>query len=193
VPLDVEATIADKTTTNMAWDAIALQRISSERVRRATLQRLRGEWEGLTFQPSEQVEDFAVRLTNLMGQMARNGDTDLTEERAVEKFLRSMPKRYTQIVNSIETLLDFEQHTIEDVTGRLKSVQDREQAPESDSAAVGGKLLYTADRWRAFDKEEGAGPSKDRRRHPRGGKNKSCGDHDGGGAGGNGRAQADRT
>jgi hypothetical protein len=33
-----------------------------------------------------------VRLTNLMGEMAHNGDTDLTEERVVEKFLRSMPK-----------------------------------------------------------------------------------------------------
>jgi hypothetical protein len=150
------------------------------------LQQLRGEWEGLTFQPDEQVEDFAVRLTNLMGEKARNGDTDLTEERAIEKFLRSMPKRYAQIVNSIETLLDFEQLTIEDVTGRLKSVQDREQAPESDSATVGGKPLHTAKQWRAFDKkkeEEGAGPSKDRRRCPRGGKkNKTRGDRDGGGA-----------
>jgi hypothetical protein len=49
-----------------------------------------------------------VRLTNLMGEMACNGDTDLMKERAVEKFLRSKPKRYAQIVNSIETLLDFE-------------------------------------------------------------------------------------
>ena len=38
-----------------------------------------------------------------MEQMARNGDTDLTEERAVEKFLRCMPKKYAQIVMSIET------------------------------------------------------------------------------------------
>ena len=57
-----------------------------------------------------------------MEQMACNGDTDLTEERAVEKFLRSMPKKYTQIVMSIETLLDFEQLTVEDVTGRLKAM-----------------------------------------------------------------------
>jgi hypothetical protein len=49
VPLDVVATIADKPTTKMAWDAIALWRISGECVRRTTLQRLRGEWEGLTF------------------------------------------------------------------------------------------------------------------------------------------------
>jgi hypothetical protein len=49
-----------------------------------------------------------MRLTNLIGEMARNGDTDLTEEHAVEKFLRSMPKRYAQIINSIKMLLDFE-------------------------------------------------------------------------------------
>jgi hypothetical protein len=126
VPLNVADTIADKPMAKMAWDAIMLRRIDGERVRRATLQRLKGEWEGLTFQLGEQVKDFVVRLTNLMGEMARNGDTDLTEERAIEKFLRSMPKRYAQIVNSIETLLDFEQLTIDNVTGRLKSFQDRE-------------------------------------------------------------------
>jgi len=87
-----------------------------------------------------------------MEQMARNSDTNLTEERAVEKFLRCMPKRYAQIVNSIETLLDFEQPAVEDVTGRLKAVQDREQAPNSEQGAVGGKLLHTMEQWRAFKK-----------------------------------------
>ena len=95
-------------------------------MRRATLQRLRGEWEGLAFQPGEQVEDFALRLTNFMEQMARNGDNDLTKERAVEKFLRCMTRKYAQIVMSIETLLDFEQLIVDDVSGRLKVVQDRE-------------------------------------------------------------------
>jgi hypothetical protein len=55
MPLDVAATIADKPTVKMAWDAIALRRIGGEHVRHAMLQRLRGEWEGLTFQPGEQV------------------------------------------------------------------------------------------------------------------------------------------
>ena len=80
-----------------------------------------------------------------MEQMARNGNTDLMEERAVEKFLRCMPKKYAQIVMSIETLLDFEQLSVEDVTGRLKAVQDREQASDSEPNAVRGKLLYTAE------------------------------------------------
>ena len=60
--------------------------------------------------------------------MVRNGDTDLDEERAVEKFLRCMPKRYEQLVFSIETLLDLQDLSINDVVGRFKVVEDRESA-----------------------------------------------------------------
>ena len=76
-----------------------------------------------------------------MEQIARNGNTDLTKERAVEKFLHCMPKKYAQIVMSIETLLDFEQLTVEDVTRRLKAVQDREEGPHAEPGTTGGKLL----------------------------------------------------
>ena len=107
VPLEIGATIANKPTAKLTWEAIEARRVGSDRVHRAALQRLRGEWECLTFRPDEQVEDFAVRLTNLMEQMVHNSDTDLDEERAVEKFLRCMPKRYEQLVFSIETLLDL--------------------------------------------------------------------------------------
>ncbi|XP_066365045.1 uncharacterized protein [Miscanthus floridulus] len=112
----------------LAWESIATARIGGDHVRRATLQRLRQGWEALAFRPGEKIEDFAVRLSILMQQMARNGDEDLIELRAVEKLLRCMPK-YTQIVLTIETLLDFEALTIEEVTGRLKAVQDHKEAP----------------------------------------------------------------
>jgi hypothetical protein len=39
------------------------------------------------FNPGEQVEDFALRLSNLMQQMVRNDDTDLMEAHVVEKLL----------------------------------------------------------------------------------------------------------
>jgi len=78
-----------------------------------------------------------------MEQMARNGDTDLMEERAVEKFLHCMLKKYVHVIMSIETLLDFKQLTVEDMTGRLKAVQDCEEGPHTEPGATGGKLLYT--------------------------------------------------
>jgi hypothetical protein len=143
VPTELGASLANKATVKLAWESTVAARVDGDRVRWATLQRLRGEWEGLAFQLDEQVEDFALRLTNLMEHMACKGDTDLTEERAVEKFLRCMPKKYSQIIMSIETLLDFEQLTVEDVTGRLKAVQDSEEGPDAKPGATRGKLLYT--------------------------------------------------
>jgi len=43
VSLDVAASIANKRTAKLAWDAIALHRVGGNRVRCATLQRLLGE------------------------------------------------------------------------------------------------------------------------------------------------------
>ena len=125
VPIELGASPANKATIKLAWESIAAARIGRDRMRRVMLQRLLEEREGLIFQPGEQVEDFALRLTNLMEQMARNGDTNLTEERVVEKFLRCMSKRYAQMVNSIETLLDFEHLTVKDVTRRLVGMKTR--------------------------------------------------------------------
>ena len=44
---------------------------------------------------------------------------------------------------SIETLLDFEQLTVKDMTGRLKAVQDRKEGSHVEPGAAEGKLLYT--------------------------------------------------
>jgi hypothetical protein len=43
----------------------------------------------------------------------------------------------------METLLDFEDLTIEEVTGRLKAVGDGEEAPPTELVTISGKLLYT--------------------------------------------------
>ena len=40
------------------------------------------------------IEPAKLGAWDLMEQMVRNDDTDLTEERVVEKFLRCMPKKY---------------------------------------------------------------------------------------------------
>ena len=83
-----------------------------------------------------------------------NGDTNITDARAVEKLLHCIPKKYSQIVLAIEMLLDFEVFSIEEVTGRIKVVQDRKEAPHTESSTARGKLLYTAKQWRALDKKK---------------------------------------
>jgi hypothetical protein len=87
----------------------------------------------------------------------------------VEKFLRVVPRKYAQITLSMETLLDLSKLSIEDVTGRLKAVDDHNE-PASDPVSIGGKLLFTEEQWLARQKErkkmEGSSSSKNRRRQP---------------------------
>jgi hypothetical protein len=45
--------------------------------------------------------------------MALHGNKVLDEERVVEKLLRAMLKKYVQLKIAIETLLDFQDLTIE--------------------------------------------------------------------------------
>jgi hypothetical protein len=142
VPSEMVISLADKPTAKAAWDSIAASRIGIDRARKATVQKLRQDWDRLAFRPGEDVDDFALRLSTLMQQLARHGDTDIDEEKAVEKFLRVVPKKYSQIALSMETLLDLSTLSIEDVTGRLRAVDDREETA-GDPVSISGKLLYT--------------------------------------------------
>ena len=60
----------------------------------------------------------------------------------MEKFLRCMPKRYEQLVFSIETLLDLQDLSIDDVAGRFKVVEDRERASESEQGKLEGRQRH---------------------------------------------------
>jgi hypothetical protein len=147
VPMEMHSSLMNKRTAKDAWDAIATAHIGSDRARRSTLQKLRQEWENLVFKPGEDVDDFALCLNTLMQQLTRYGDDDIDEERVVEKFLRVVPKKYSQVAIAIEALLDFSELSIEEVIGRLKDVDNRKQLPPSEPVTIGGKVLFTEEQW----------------------------------------------
>jgi hypothetical protein len=76
VPADMIATLAVKPTAKKVWDCIKTMRIGDDRVRKATLQKVRREYELLSFCDGESVEDFAMWLNNLTTQLATLGDTE---------------------------------------------------------------------------------------------------------------------
>ena len=81
--------------------------------------------------------------------MAWYTDNDIDEERAVKKFLHVVPKKYSQVTIAIEMLLDFSELSIEEVMGRLKAIDNREQLSPSEPVTIGGKLLFIEEQWLA--------------------------------------------
>lgn len=105
---------------------------------------MRAEYESLAFRGNEMVEDFALRLTTIVNQLATLGDPE-PADKVVEKYLRAARPRFNQLVLSIETLLDISTLSLEEVTGRLKAAEDSGQI--SSPANNGGTLYLTEAEW----------------------------------------------
>jgi hypothetical protein len=70
----------------------------------------------------------------------------ITEPEIVKKMLHVAPEPLEQVTISIETLLDLDNLSIEEVTGHLRNVEQRKKETTSDKQ---GRLLLTEEEWRA--------------------------------------------
>jgi hypothetical protein len=62
---------------------------------------LRKEFESLEFKMGEAIEDFVLRLSGILTELQSLGDM-VTELATVQKFIRVVPSRYTQMACSTE-------------------------------------------------------------------------------------------
>jgi hypothetical protein len=97
----------------------------------------------ITFKEGESVDDFSCRPTKITDQLAILGDV-YEEETIVRKFLHALPKRFHQIAVAIETLLDLEEVSLDELLGWLKATEermDRAKAKGGVGPSVGGKEI----------------------------------------------------
>jgi hypothetical protein len=77
--------LAVKETSRQAWEAIRLMRVGVTRAREATAQRLRMEFEQISFKEGETLDEFGMRITGIANNLRSLGDT-VEEIKIVQKF-----------------------------------------------------------------------------------------------------------
>jgi hypothetical protein len=123
VPPEMISTLTTKPSVKEAWESIKTMRIDVDRVHKASAQKLRREYEQLTFCDGESIEDFTMQLTSLMNQLVILDDPE-ADDKVITKYLLVVWPRYRQLVVSMETLLDITMLSMEEVIARLKAVED---------------------------------------------------------------------
>ncbi|XBI71622.1 hypothetical protein VPH35_065793 [Triticum aestivum] len=181
LPSDVLLAVGEKETAKEAWDAIALQRLGATRVREANAQKLRRDFEGITFRDGETIDDFSLRLSGIVAGLRALGDI-VEESKVVAKFLRVVPPQFAQVAIAIETLLDISTLSLDEVTGRLRVVQDRLDDAQGANSSQGGRLLLTREEWQASELQPRASGGNNNRRKG-GGRGRGRGRGGGRGAG----------
>jgi hypothetical protein len=91
-------------------------------MRDANAEQLRKDFNNIRFKDGESVDNFSMHLTGLANNIAVLGGK-ISEPEIVKKMLHATPKPLEQVAVSIETLLDLDRISIEEVTGHLRNVE----------------------------------------------------------------------
>lgn len=116
-----------------------------ERVMEAKVQTLKTELDVLQMKDGESIDDFAMKLTSIVSKIRALGEK-IEEAYVVKKLLRVVPKRFLQVVSTIEQFGDFKTMTVEEVIGHLKAYEERICTYANNE---GEHLLLTRAEWRA--------------------------------------------
>jgi hypothetical protein len=116
--------IASKPSTKAAWESLVLHNVSVDRVRKAKASTLKREFDSLTFEAGESIDDFGTRLSRITNQVAVLG-FEYKEEEIVRRFLAALPPKFEQIAASIETLCDLDTIIVDELIGWLKPSEER--------------------------------------------------------------------
>lgn len=187
IPEDLLLSLAEKKTAKEAWDDLKTMFIGADRVKIARIQTLKAEFEALNMKESEAVDEFAVKVSNIVSTMRTLGDT-VEESYVVKKLLRAVPPKFLQIASTLEHFGNLDEMTVEEVIGRLKPHEER---MKGHSEPNDRKFLMTYQEWTEGNKKKAESDSKSTPKGNRGGSGSSRGRGRGrgrdGGRGGRGR------
>jgi hypothetical protein len=134
VPPELMGSIVSKPSAMTAWESLVLRNVGVDRVRKAKVSTLNREFDSLTFEADESIDDFGMRLSRITNQLAVLG-FEYKEEEIVRWFLAALPPKFEQIATSIETLCDLDTITVDELIGWLKPSEERINRNQGKSVA----------------------------------------------------------
>jgi hypothetical protein len=154
-PKEMHLMLIGKGSARAAWDAIRVRHQGTDRVRDTRVRRLRTEFETIWFKDGERIDEFGMRISNLASSLRSLGDA-CDDEKVVRKFLYVVPRKFVQIIFSMETMMDPSTMTFEEVVGHLRTVEERLEG-DLDGSGSGGQLLLTKQQWEAKKRQSHGG------------------------------------
>ena len=140
VPEAVVMAISEKETAKEAWDALKKMHVGEDRVKKARVQTLKRELDGMYMSESEKINEFALKVTTIVNEIRALG-TKVEETTVVEKLLDSVPDKFLPLVRTIEQWGDVEMSVAEAI-GHLWAYEESSRGRRHDNE--GGPQLLVA-------------------------------------------------
>jgi hypothetical protein len=106
---------------------------------------LKKQLEAIKFADGEDIDDFGMRMPSLVSRLGVLG-VKISEPDVVRKFLSVITPKFSQMACSIETLLNLDTLSVEELIGQLKEADERYEQDASE-AKHAGKLLLSEEEW----------------------------------------------
>ncbi|XP_023736152.1 uncharacterized protein LOC111884051 [Lactuca sativa] len=164
IPEDLLLSLSEKQMAKEAWDALKTMYLGVDRVKTARVQTLKIEFEALNMKESEIVDEFSVKIYNIVSNIRALGDK-VEEAYVVKKMLRAVPSKFLQIASTIEQFEDLYVMTVEEVVGRLKAHEER---IKEHGEVEEKKLLLTHQEWSDRNKKQSENSTKKANKSHRG-------------------------
>ncbi|KHN25967.1 Retrovirus-related Pol polyprotein from transposon TNT 1-94, partial [Glycine soja] len=157
--------IARSETSKAAWDVLASSYAGDQKLKKVRLQTLRRQYELLGMEESETIATYFTRVQTMTNQMQSCGET-LSDEKIVEKILRSVHSRFDHVTVAIEESKDLSTLKLEELQGSLEAHEQRMNERKSVKPSTEHALMAKSGN-RSRDSQGGRGKS---RNNYRGGK-----------------------
>ncbi|XP_076890065.1 uncharacterized protein LOC143541029 [Bidens hawaiensis] len=115
--------IAAADTAKDTWEILHLEFQGDSQVQSVKLQGFRRAFENMAMKDDEAVGDYFSRIMNNAGQQRSYGE-ELTDQKVVEKVLRSLSPKFDYVIPSIEVVFDLSNVTPVKLMGLLQSQEE---------------------------------------------------------------------